>query len=1207
MSGACATRARSRPAEAAPALPRPARRPSRAPAPPPVASLTAIPVRPSVQPKCAACEAEDELAVQPRLEVGPVGDRYETEADHIAGRVMAMRDVAAAAAAPPAVQPKCASCAQEDEVRRQPEANEDDEVRARRQMASEDEEEARPRRQVEAEEDEEVRASRQPGAETRSDAGIAHLAVSEAQLTRGGSPLPDATRHFYEPRLGRDLSGVRAHQGGEASAFNDSIRARAFTYRDHIWLGRTETAGPSFTMAHELAHVMQQTSPGPVGPPAAAQRQPQAHATPSAKRPRRFVAFWQEIGSHAIGACARGRHDQYGKDLQAALVAENPGLVSEVRIPGATATRRYPTACGFADLYKSKAGSTTGTVPGIERTGANTGSSQPRLRKIAFDNDGNCPRALWFCHPMGPTKDYTTTHGYPNIASTDPTTGAQKLSNCSLAPQEIWMGDVKPGHNKNAREAAEKQVERYGKGITATAKTAGEVDSTCTWKPSTGYLAESQVKIPKEWLHTRRGDWTIKALELRLSSGSSLGSQVFAPQTGPRGGTHQIKGRLSAVKDPKYTNGTWVYFVEPNPSDLQKQLTRSNPPPNFHETEKRLGSVLGCLKSTPGDRKRLCRRPKPGRVGPADTEARRPGRVAVARTARPSVRRKKLPKKDGFSLKAWNKMRKGRAGATPQPSLKTQIGKDVPKKLRKKIEFQGNAVESLDWMKRSLGVSTTKPATSKALLKDKNTLEKAMFWSGETPGGDLAGIFGSLRKRLGGLYIKGAKAYNKARAKIRKAFKKAKFSAGGGSSVGKAAGKVVGKIFAQLGKVVLTRTAAVILDCLESGFAQFIEEKVTGNLEQLVEQVDEVKKYVDKLAEDITSKITSRFETFIADYKSAIDTMAKDAKLIGKIAGAVTEIVKIARMAFCASGLIGAGWGAIATCLLSIADWIASKFDKSPLDWVIKKVMNSCRGRRLFAHALLSFDAIKKLPERLAKGILGELKAVLPKEAQGIICDLDALVVPKLSMADYQCSEGGGGGGGAAASAGPGQGTARAGPGQGTGRAGGGDTAQGPAKGDPGTGGGESPSEGGKGSAGQAKGSAGQATGGGGGKQQQPAVSVEHSRKQGGASNLTRQGDTVEILTPLDPGLSKASGPQPVSVLITIAGKVFGPSTEKIVVHRFDPDDQRKVLFHFPENFTLEREEFLNAEKTRSEIFQYSPYLQGDEIGEDSARWGILK
>ncbi|MEP9359588.1 DUF4157 domain-containing protein [Sphingomonas sp. KR3-1] len=201
---------------------------------PPVASLSAVP---AVQRKCAACEEKDRShPIQPRLAVGPAGDRFEREADSIAARVMAMPDPGAALGAtttPPAggaVQRACSCGASPAEPR------------------------------------------------ARRDAGPETLAASDAELTRGGAPLPAATRSYFEGRMGRDLSGVRVHQGGDASAKNASISARAFTYKNHVWLGASETAGPGFTMAHELAHVMQQTAPGPVGPQRRLARGAHAHA-----------------------------------------------------------------------------------------------------------------------------------------------------------------------------------------------------------------------------------------------------------------------------------------------------------------------------------------------------------------------------------------------------------------------------------------------------------------------------------------------------------------------------------------------------------------------------------------------------------------------------------------------------------------------------------------------------------------------------------------------------------------------------------------------------------------------------------------------------------------------------------------------------------------------------------------------------------------
>lgn len=92
------------------------------------------------------------------------------------------------------------------------------------------------------------------------------LAASDSELASGGRPLPEATRQFYEARMGHDFSAVRLHHGVRANQLNGAISARAFTYRNHVWLGPNEGSAPSFTLGHELVHVMQQTSLGGRGP-----------------------------------------------------------------------------------------------------------------------------------------------------------------------------------------------------------------------------------------------------------------------------------------------------------------------------------------------------------------------------------------------------------------------------------------------------------------------------------------------------------------------------------------------------------------------------------------------------------------------------------------------------------------------------------------------------------------------------------------------------------------------------------------------------------------------------------------------------------------------------------------------------------------------------------------------------------------------------
>ncbi|MCB1351166.1 MAG: DUF4157 domain-containing protein [Rhodobacteraceae bacterium] len=74
-----------------------------------------------------------------------------------------------------------------------------------------------------------------------------------------GRPLPATVRAFMEPRFGLGFGDVRIHDGAEDRRAADRIGARAFTHREHIWMGAGESVEDRRLMAHELTHVVQQT------------------------------------------------------------------------------------------------------------------------------------------------------------------------------------------------------------------------------------------------------------------------------------------------------------------------------------------------------------------------------------------------------------------------------------------------------------------------------------------------------------------------------------------------------------------------------------------------------------------------------------------------------------------------------------------------------------------------------------------------------------------------------------------------------------------------------------------------------------------------------------------------------------------------------------------------------------------------------------
>ena len=103
-------------------------------------------------------------------------------------------------------------------------------------------------------------ALRKPaGGDGRGGARTAPPIVHEV-LRAPGRPLDTATRGFFEPRLGADLGHVQVHDDARAAASADAVHARAYTVGHHVVLGRGEPSPASRRlMAHELAHVVQQT------------------------------------------------------------------------------------------------------------------------------------------------------------------------------------------------------------------------------------------------------------------------------------------------------------------------------------------------------------------------------------------------------------------------------------------------------------------------------------------------------------------------------------------------------------------------------------------------------------------------------------------------------------------------------------------------------------------------------------------------------------------------------------------------------------------------------------------------------------------------------------------------------------------------------------------------------------------------------------
>ncbi|MEE1941259.1 DUF4157 domain-containing protein [Streptomyces sp. TRM 70361] len=98
------------------------------------------------------------------------------------------------------------------------------------------------------------------GAECGHQPPVQRSSVEEV-LRSPGTPLEPAKRAEMETRLGADFSAVRIHTDAVAQRSAAELRASAWTSGNDIAVGRKDI--DDHTLAHELAHVIQQNS-GPV-------------------------------------------------------------------------------------------------------------------------------------------------------------------------------------------------------------------------------------------------------------------------------------------------------------------------------------------------------------------------------------------------------------------------------------------------------------------------------------------------------------------------------------------------------------------------------------------------------------------------------------------------------------------------------------------------------------------------------------------------------------------------------------------------------------------------------------------------------------------------------------------------------------------------------------------------------------------------------
>jgi Domain of unknown function (DUF4157) len=165
-----------------------------------------------------------------QLAINQLGDAYEREADRVAAQVMRMPE--------PGLQRACACGGDCPQCQMEPPGQEHEPLQTTRAGASDLEQPAVP-------------------------------SIVHDVLHSPGQALDPTPRAFMEARFGRDFSGVRVHSDARAAESARAVNALAYTVGHDIVFGagqyRPGMGAGTLLLAHELTHVVQQSSPAVQG------------------------------------------------------------------------------------------------------------------------------------------------------------------------------------------------------------------------------------------------------------------------------------------------------------------------------------------------------------------------------------------------------------------------------------------------------------------------------------------------------------------------------------------------------------------------------------------------------------------------------------------------------------------------------------------------------------------------------------------------------------------------------------------------------------------------------------------------------------------------------------------------------------------------------------------------------------------------------
>jgi hypothetical protein len=358
-------------------------------------------------------------AIQAKLVVGEINDPLEHEADRVADQVVRMSDPELSIARAPAqLSRKCASREGDNALHRK---------------------------------------------ETARHAGGGPALVEDV-LRAPGESLDLTTRAYFEPRFGRDLGDVRVSADDMAARSAAAVGARAYTVGKRITFAAGQyapgTSSGRSLLAHELAHVIQQSEGSPATHPAILRRAPDKYLGLTIPQLRKLVSKGDKGATEALYAryeamrtdqlvkFARGRdliaQDVYAKRVVSPRAAAGQGNFSKAGVQETLAKdiRANRTATGISRREPSA------VTPDIEVEGGTVGAARtdiPGLEDRAFigqsklaGGPGHNPESSF--PPATDAKKLSHTHGHAEQHIADQLEEAiAEIPREQLKGRKVWM------------------------------------------------------------------------------------------------------------------------------------------------------------------------------------------------------------------------------------------------------------------------------------------------------------------------------------------------------------------------------------------------------------------------------------------------------------------------------------------------------------------------------------------------------------------------------------------------------------------------------------------------------------------------------------------------------------------------------------------------------------------------------------------------